>query len=56
MTAFTYMRVFSFQVLHWLLEQRNSDTIEEVTDEMLVKLINTHQYVAVYFSKLIFIC
>ncbi|CAG7689960.1 unnamed protein product [Allacma fusca] len=38
------------QVLQWLLEQRNSDTIEEVTDEMLVKLINTHQYVAVYFS------
>jgi hypothetical protein len=39
------------EVLKWLLEQKHSDTIEEVTDEMLVKLIGTHQYVAAYFSE-----
>ncbi|XP_021959977.1 uncharacterized protein LOC110855885 isoform X3 [Folsomia candida] len=38
------------KVLEWLLEQKHSDTIEEVTDEMLQKLIGTNQYVAVYFS------
>jgi len=37
-------------VLKWLVEQRTTDTIEEVTDEMLEKLVSTHTYVAVYFS------
>jgi hypothetical protein len=38
------------KVLEWLLEQKHSDTIEEVTDEMLQKLITTNTYVAAYFS------
>lgn len=33
-----------------LVQQKNSDTIEEVTDEILLDLINEHEYVAVYFS------
>ncbi|XP_075212452.1 hulk isoform X4 [Lycorma delicatula] len=38
------------EVLEWLLEQKNSATIEEVTDEILKELINEHEYVVVYFS------
>ncbi|XP_063702540.1 uncharacterized protein LOC134832452 isoform X2 [Culicoides brevitarsis] len=38
------------EVLEWLINQKNSDTIEEVTDEILLDLINEHEYVAVYFS------
>lgn len=38
------------EVLKWLIHQKTADTIEEVTEEMLQKLIGTHQYVAVYFS------
>ncbi|ODM96284.1 putative protein disulfide-isomerase C1F5.02, partial [Orchesella cincta] len=38
------------EVLKWLVHQKTHDTIEEVTDEMLQKLVGTHQYVAVYFS------
>lgn len=30
--------------------QKQSDTIEEVTDEILLELIEDHEYVAVYFS------
>ncbi|KAF2367458.1 Thioredoxin domain [Trinorchestia longiramus] len=37
-------------VLTWLLKQRSSDTIEEVTDEILDDLIANFEYVAVYFS------
>src|SRR5665811_1253597 len=40
-------------VLKWLLEQKHTDTIEEVTDEILQKLIENNQYVATYFSKFI---
>ncbi|XP_044743399.1 uncharacterized protein LOC123305679 isoform X4 [Chrysoperla carnea] len=38
------------EVLKWLLEQKNSATIEEVTDEILQDLIDEHEYVVVYFS------
>ena len=34
-----------------LLHQRNSDTIEEATDELLDDIIEKHEYVFVYFSK-----
>lgn len=40
------------EVLEWLIEQKNSATIEEVTDEILTDLIEEHEYVVVYFSKL----
>lgn len=39
------------EVLKWLIEQKNSATIEEVTDEILEDLIEEHEYVVVYFSK-----
>lgn len=39
------------EVLEWLIEQKNSATIEEVTDEILIDLIEEHEYVVVYFSK-----
>lgn len=38
------------EVLEWLIEQKNSATIEEVTDEILSDLIDEHEYVVVYFS------
>ncbi|XP_014468405.1 PREDICTED: uncharacterized protein LOC106741192 isoform X4 [Dinoponera quadriceps] len=38
------------EVLEWLIEQKNSATIEEVTDEILTDLIDDHEYVVVYFS------
>ncbi|XP_059049760.1 uncharacterized protein LOC131844810 isoform X4 [Achroia grisella] len=38
------------EVLEWLIEQKNSATIEEVTDEILSDLIEEHEYVVVYFS------
>ncbi|XP_066141840.1 uncharacterized protein hlk isoform X1 [Euwallacea fornicatus] len=38
------------EVLKWLIEQKNTATIEEVTDEILEDLINEHEYVVVYFS------
>uniref|UniRef100_A0AAR5Q4R2 Thioredoxin domain-containing protein n=1 Tax=Dendroctonus ponderosae TaxID=77166 RepID=A0AAR5Q4R2_DENPD len=38
------------EVLQWLIEQKNTATIEEVTDEILEDLINEHEYVVVYFS------
>ena len=40
------------EVLKWLIEQKESATIEEVTDEILKELIEEHEYVVVYFSKL----
>lgn len=39
------------EVLKWLVEQKNSATIEEVTDEILANMIHEHEYVVVYFSK-----
>lgn len=38
-------------VLEWLLEQKNTATIEEVTDEILTNMIHKYEYVVVYFSK-----
>ncbi|XP_042867144.1 uncharacterized protein LOC122249976 [Penaeus japonicus] len=38
------------EVLAWLLQQKNTDTIEEVTDEILDDLIANFEYVVVYFS------
>jgi hypothetical protein len=37
------------QVLEWLIFQKESDEIEEVTDEMLDKLIESEPYLAVLF-------
>ena len=37
------------QVLEWILKQQTEALIEEVTDEILEELVNTHEYVAVYF-------
>lgn len=39
------------EVLEWLIEQKNSATIEEITDEILEDLIAEHEYVVVYFCK-----
>lgn len=44
------------EVLEWLIEQKNTATIEEVTDEILVDLIEEHEYVVVYFSKYYYNC
>ncbi|XP_037080848.1 uncharacterized protein LOC119101604 isoform X2 [Pollicipes pollicipes] len=38
------------KVLEWLIHQKESSTIEEVTDEILDDLVKDHGYVAVYFS------
>jgi hypothetical protein len=38
------------EVLEWLVTQKNSATIEEVTDEILEELIDNHEYVVVYFT------
>lgn len=38
------------EVLAWLIEQKRTATIEEVTDEILEDLIQEHEYVVVYFS------
>lgn len=38
------------EVLEWLILQKNSATIEEVTDEILSELIEAHEYVVVYFT------
>lgn len=43
------------EVLQWLIEQKKTATIEEVTDEILSGLIDEHEYVVVYFSKYFFI-
>lgn len=39
------------QVLAWLIEQLASDTIEDITDEMLDKLIKKSAHLAVLFCK-----
>lgn len=43
------------EVLEWLIEQKNTATIEEVTDEILVDLIEEHEYVVAFFSECIYI-
>ena len=39
------------QVLAWLIEQLESDEIEEVTNEMLNMLVQNNQQLAVLFCK-----
>ncbi|XP_017460795.1 PREDICTED: uncharacterized protein LOC108354109 [Rhagoletis zephyria] len=38
------------EVLEWLILQKRTATIEEVTDEILTELINDHEYVVVFFT------
>ncbi|XP_075167249.1 hulk isoform X6 [Haematobia irritans] len=38
------------EVLEWLILQKKTATIEEVTDEILTNLINDHEYVVVFFT------
>ena len=38
------------KVLEWLILQKTSDTIEQVTDKILDKLIEEEDYIAVFFS------
>ncbi|XP_055690238.1 uncharacterized protein LOC129793827 isoform X16 [Lutzomyia longipalpis] len=38
------------EVLEWLLLQKETASIEEVTDEILQELIEEHEYVVVYFT------
>ncbi len=38
------------KLLDWLVEQKTTDTIEEVTDEILAKLAEDEEYLAVFFS------
>ncbi|XP_066601595.1 uncharacterized protein hlk isoform X2 [Prorops nasuta] len=38
------------EVLEWLIQQKNTATIEEVTDEILSDLIEEHEYVVAYFT------
>jgi hypothetical protein len=40
------------EVMQWLISQKTTSSIEEVTDEILRRLIDHHEYVVVYFSKL----
>lgn len=40
------------EILEWLVEQLEKDEIEDVTDEMLDKLIKDGKTVAVLFCKL----
>lgn len=42
------------QVLAWLVEQLSADMIEDVTDEMLDKLIKKSKNLAVLFCKYLF--
>lgn len=39
------------EILHWLLGQLESDEIEDVTDEMLDKLVKGGKTIAVLFCK-----
>ena len=36
-------------MLEWILKQPTESLIEEVTDEILTELVDTHEYIAVYF-------
>lgn len=39
------------EILHWLLEQLEKDEIEDVTDEMLDKMVKEGRTIAVLFCK-----
>lgn len=38
-------------VLEWLIEQRHEDTIENINRQMLYTLIDTQDYLGVYFCE-----
>lgn len=38
------------EVLEWLILQKDTATIEEVTDEILKELVDDHEYVVAYFT------
>ena len=38
------------ELLEWLIEQKTTDTIEHVTEEILEFLIEDEEYLAVFFS------
>ena len=42
------------EALNWLIEQRNTAAIEEVTDAMLEDIIDDNEYVAVLFTGMNF--
>lgn len=42
------------EILHWLLEQLEKDEIEDVTDEMLDKMVKEGRTIAVLFCNFIF--
>ncbi len=39
------------EVLGWLIHQMKSDEIEEVTDQMLERLVEQHEHVAVVICE-----
>ena len=39
------------EVLEWLIEQRHEDTIENINRQMLYTLVDTSDYLAVYFCE-----
>lgn len=41
----------SHGVLDWLKHQKNEDTIENINREMLFKLIEDREFLAVFFCK-----
>ena len=44
--------LFYRDVLEWLVEQKDNDEIEEVTDEILDKLIETNSAIIAVFCKI----
>lgn len=42
------------QILHWLVGQLEKDEIEDVTDEMLDKMVKEGRVMAVLFCEFIF--
>lgn len=45
----------SNQVLTWFMKQKNEDTMENINREMLFKLIEDQEFLAVFFCKFIII-
>lgn len=41
------------EVLQWLITQKTEDRIEMITREMLERMVENTQYLAVYFCKLL---
>lgn len=42
------------EVLDWIIKNKEEDTIEEVTDEILEDMLKEYEYVLVFFGKYIF--